>query len=129
MLSPGALARPKNTQHKRCDQARECAACHNFQEGQGAKIGPDLYGIVGRKIASVAGFNYSTALRRLNGDWTFDELNKWLTNPRAMVPGTFMTFAGIQNEKQRADLIAYLNTFSKNPLPLPTAQNESLPAK
>ena len=108
---------------------RQCIACHNFQEGQGTKTGPDLYGIVGRKIAFVANFNYSAPLRRLSGDWTFDELNKWLTNPRGMVPGTAMTFAGIRNEKQRADLIVYLNTLSKNPLPLPAAQTESAPAK
>jgi cytochrome c len=108
--------------------ARQCAACHNFQEGQGPKVGPDLYAVIGRKIASAPGFNYSAALRRMNAAWTFDELNKWLTSPRAMVPGTAMTFAGMQNEKQRADLIAYLNTLSKNPLPLPTAQKEGAPA-
>jgi len=109
--------------------AKQCGICHNFQEGQGSKVGPDLYGVVGRKIASVAGFNYSAALKGMNGTWTFDELNKWLTDPRAMVPGTAMTFAGLANEKQRADLIAYLDTLSKNPVPLPTAQKESAPAK
>lgn len=102
--------------------AKQCGTCHNFQEGQGAKVGPDLYGVVGRKIASVAGFNYSTALKAVTGTWTFDALNKWLTDPRADVPGTAMLFAGLPNEKQRADVIAYLNTLSKNPLPLPTAQ-------
>lgn len=108
--------------------ARQCAACHNFVEGQGAKIGPDLYGVVGRKIASASGFKFSSALKGVNGEWTFDELNKWLTNPRAMVPGTAMTYAGMQNEKQRADLIAYLNSLSKNPLPVPAAQKQSAPA-
>ena len=93
-----------------------------FPGGPGPKVGPDLYGVVGRKIASVAGFNYSTALKAVSGTWTFDALNKWLTDPRADVPGTAMLFAGLANEKQRADVIAYLNTLSKNPLPLPTAQ-------
>jgi cytochrome c len=102
--------------------AKQCATCHNFQEGQGPKVGPDLYGVVGRKIASVPNFNYSAALKAKTGTWTFDELNKWLLDPRADVPGTAMTFAGLSNEKQRADVIAYLNTLSKNPLPLPTAQ-------
>jgi len=102
--------------------AKQCGTCHNFQEGQGPKVGPDLYGVVGRKIAAVAGFNYSTALKAVSGTWTFDALNKWLTDPRADVPGTAMLFAGLSNEKQRADVIAYLNTLSKNPLPLPTAQ-------
>jgi cytochrome c len=109
--------------------AKQCAICHNFQEGQGPKVGPDLYGVVGRKIASVPGFNYTAALKAVNGTWTFDALNKWLTDPRADVPGTAMTFAGLSSEKQRADVIAYLNTLSKNPQPLPTAQKDGAPAK
>ena len=105
--------------------AKQCGACHNFQEGQGPKVGPDLYGVVGRQIASKPGFNYSAALKaKGSGTWTFDELNKWLKDPRADVPGTAMTFAGLSNEKQRADVIAYLNSLSKSPLPLPTAQKE-----
>jgi cytochrome c len=102
--------------------AKQCAICHNFQEGQGKKVGPDLYGVVGRKIASVPGFSYSSALKGVDGTWTFDKLNTWLTDPRAMVPGTAMTFAGLSSEKQRADVIAYLDTLSKNPVPLPTAK-------
>jgi cytochrome c len=104
--------------------AKQCATCHNFQEGQGPKVGPDLYGVVGRQVASKSGFNYSAALKAKGGTWGFDELNKWLTDPRADVPGTAMTFAGLPNEKQRADVIAYLNSLSKNPQPLPTAQKE-----
>ena len=104
--------------------AKQCGACHNFQEGQGPKVGPDLYGVVGRQIASKAGFNYSAALRGKSGAWSFDELDKWLKDPRADVPGTAMTFAGLASEKQRADVIAYLNSLSKNPLPLPTAQKD-----
>jgi cytochrome c len=102
--------------------AKQCTICHNLQEGQGPKVGPDLYGVVGRQIASKPGFNYSSALKAKGGTWTFDELNKWLLDPRADVPGTAMTFAGLPNEKQRADVIAYLNTLSKNPEPLPTAK-------
>ncbi len=103
--------------------AKQCGICHTFQEGQSAKIGPNLYDIVGRDVASAAGFNYSAALKAKGGTWTFDALNKWLTDPRADVPGTAMTFAGLANEKQRADLIAYLDTLSKKPVPLPTAAN------
>jgi cytochrome c len=108
--------------------AKECGVCHNFQEGQGAKVGPDLYGVVGRQVASVSGFNYSAALKALGGSWTFDALNKWLTKPSADAPGTAMTFAGLTSEKQRADVIAYLNTLSAKPLPLPTAQGAAAPA-
>lgn len=101
--------------------AKQCEICHNFSKGQGKKIGPDLYGVVGRKVASQADFNYSPQLKAKGGTWTFDALDKWLLNPRADVPGTLMTFAGIANEKQRADVIAYLNSNSDKPEPLPKA--------
>lgn len=102
--------------------AKQCGVCHNFEEGQGSKIGPDLYGVVDRPVASVAGFSYTPALKAKGGKWTFAALNKWLTNPRGDVPGTAMTFAGLPNEKQRADVVAYLDSLSKNPVPLPKAQ-------
>jgi cytochrome c len=99
--------------------AKQCKICHNVEEGQGSKVGPDLYDIVDRPVASVAGFSYSAALKAKRGKWTFDELNKWLANPRADVPGTNMTFAGLPSDKQRADVIVYLDSLSKNPVPLP----------
>ncbi len=102
--------------------AKQCGICHNFEEGQGPKIGPDLYGVVDRPVASIPGFNYTPALKGKGGKWTFAALDKWLTNPRGDVPGTAMTFAGLSNEKQRADVIAYLDTLSKNPVPLPKPQ-------
>jgi cytochrome c len=98
-----------------------CKACHTFQKGQGTNVGPNLYGVVGRPVASVAGFNYSPALKAKGGTWTFDALNTWLKNPRADVPGTLMSFAGFDDEKERADVIDYLNSNSDNPLPLPKA--------
>lgn len=106
---------------KGASAAKKCAACHNFQEGAGAKVGPDLYGIVGRPVASVAGFAYSAAMKAKGGDWTPQALNTFLTNPKAAVPGTAMAFAGIPKEAERADLIAYLNSLSHSPKPLPTA--------
>jgi cytochrome c len=108
--------------------AKQCTVCHNLGKDQGNKIGPNLYGVVGRKVASEAGFNYSPQLKAMGGTWTFDALDKWLTNPRADVPGTAMTFAGIANEKQRADVIAYLNSNSDKPEPLPKAA-ENKPAE
>jgi cytochrome c len=108
--------------------AKQCGACHNFQEGQGPKIGPDLYNVVGRKIASAPGFNYSSALKSKNGTWDFNALNAWLAKPSAYAPGTAMTFAGLSNDKQRADVIAYLDTLSPNPVPLPKPQNASATA-
>ncbi len=101
---------------------KQCQICHNLQEGQGPKVGPDLYGVVGSQIASKADFKYSAALKAKGGTWSFDALNSWLTKPSAYAPGTAMTFAGLARENQRADLIAYLDTLSAHPVPLPTAK-------
>jgi cytochrome c len=103
-------------------QSKKCGACHNLAEGAGAKIGPDLYGVVGRPRASVAGFAYSEAMKQKGGKWTFDELFKFIENPRGYISGTAMTFAGIKDPQQRADLLVYLNTLGSNlPLPKPEA--------
>jgi cytochrome c len=98
-----------------------CAACHNYTKGAGAKIGPDLYDVVGRKRASVPGFDYSSALKKLGGSWTYHNLDLWLHDPQAVAPGTRMTFAGIPQTKTRADVIAFLRTLSPHPVPLPAA--------
>ena len=101
----------------------QCAACHNFKEGQGPKVGPDLYGVVGRPIAAQKGFSYSAALKKLAAKektWTIDNLNTWITNPQHDAPGTAMTFSGISSEKQRAAVVAFLNQNSDHPEPLKT---------
>lgn len=97
----------------------QCKACHTFGKGEPTRIGPNLYGIVGEKIAARSGFQFSDALKKLSGDWGFDELNKWIDGPQKLAPGSKMTFAGIRDEQQRADLIAYLNSLSDSPKPLP----------
>ena len=101
---------------------KACAACHNFQKGGPNGIGPNLYGAVGRAKASAPGFNYSDAMKAKGGEWTIGDLNKFLTNPKEFVPGTKMTFAGLPRGSQRADVIAYLNSLSDNPKPLPVAK-------
>lgn len=103
------------------DISKVCMACHTLQKGEPNKIGPNLYGVVGRPRASEPGYDYSAAMKAKGGSWTFDELNKFLSGPRNYIPGTKMTFAGLDNEHQRADLIAYLRTLSDNPQPLPKA--------
>ena len=77
-----------------------CKACHTFEKGGPNRIGPNLYGVVDRKIASEAGFNYSPALKGKEGDWTYDKLDAWLTDPRAWAPGTRMIYAGMKDEKK-----------------------------
>jgi cytochrome c len=99
--------------------ARACAACHTFGKGEANKVGPNLWGVVGRDIASVPGFNYSAALRGKGGTWSFEELNAFLRNPRQHVPGTSMAFAGIARETQRADVIEYLRHQADTPVALP----------
>ena len=99
--------------------AQICGACHNFKEGEGTKLGPDLYGVVDRDKASVAGFDYSSGLKGKGGKWTYDDLNTWLTNPQAYAPGTKMGYAGEPNEKKRAAIVAYLRSNANPPAPLP----------
>jgi cytochrome c len=102
--------------------AKQCQTCHSFQKGGPNGIGPNLYGILGRPKGSEAGFTYSDAMKAKGGEWTIDDLNKFLANPKEFVPGTKMTFPGLPRANQRADVIAYLNTLADNPKPLPVAR-------
>ena len=100
--------------------AKKCAACHNFEKGGANKVGPDLWGVVNRPIASHEGFSYSEALSGKSGEqWDYAHLNHFLTSPKAYAPGTKMSFAGISKDSDRANVIAYLRTLADEPAPLP----------
>jgi cytochrome c len=89
---------------------KQCLTCHTNEQGKN-KIGPSLWGIVGRHSASIEGFAYSTAMKNADKTWDEATLNTYLTKPQAMVPGTKMTFVGLPKEQDRADVIAYLKTL------------------
>jgi cytochrome c len=108
--------------------AKQCQACHTFEKGGPNRVGPNLWNIVNRTRASEAGFNYSAAMKGKSGNWSFDELNKFLANPRSYIPGTNMTFAGLSRAEQRADVIDYLHTLADNPVALPKAAEGAPPA-
>jgi cytochrome c len=88
-----------------------CEMCHANTKGAPNKIGPNLFGVVGRKAGTYPGFSYSAALKNSGIVWTDAKLDTWITSPAAMVPGTSMAFSGISNAGQRADIIAYLDTL------------------
>jgi cytochrome c len=101
------------------NSAKACQACHSFEKGGPNKVGPNLWGVVNRPRASEPGFNYSAAMKGKPGNWSFDELNKFLAGPQAYIPGTAMSFAGLTRDTARADVIDYLRTLADSPVPLP----------
>ena len=98
---------------------KKCAACHSISKGGSNKIGPALWGVIGRKVGSIDDYKYSKAMSAFGKNWDFEEINTFLIKPKDYVKGTKMAYAGLKNEKDRASIILYLNEQSDSPLPLP----------
>jgi cytochrome c len=114
---------------KGADIAKKCQICHNFEKGGPNLIGPNLYGVLGRDVASHEGFDYSPALKAHGGKWDYASVNGMITSPATYVPGTKMAlFPGLPDAQERADVLAFLRTKNDNPPPLPAAGGAAAPA-
>jgi cytochrome c len=110
---------------KGADVFKKCAACHNADKGGANALGPNLWGVLGEPIGKGAGgYAFSEALSGKGGNWDWTQLGAWLHSPKAFAPGTKMTFAGLSDPQDRANVIAFLNTKNDAPKPLPAAPKE-----
>ena len=98
---------------------KRCTTCHTPDKGGRNMTGPNLWGIIGRQKGGADDYNYSAAMKSKGGEWTYEELANFIHDPRGYIPGNKMAFAGIKDEAEIADLLAYLRTLSDNPPPLP----------
>jgi len=105
---------------------KKCGACHKAEPGVNG-VGPSLWDVVGRDIASIPDFAYSADLSGMEGNWTWEKLDHFITNPKAFAAGTKMTFAGLKKPEDRADVLAYLNQAGDAPIPLPAADAAAAP--
>ena len=97
---------------------KKCAACHSISKGGANKIGPALWGVIGRKAGAISDYKYSKALAAHGKIWSFEEMNGFLIKPKEWIKGTKMAFAGLKNAKDRAAVILYMNENSDSPLPI-----------
>jgi len=107
---------------------KKCQTCHNNLKGGANQIGPNLWGVVGRPVGKHAGFKYSSGVGGHGGNWDWDSISGWIKNPKGYIAGNKMAFAGVGNPQDRANILAYLNTQSDSPLPIPAVPADKAPA-
>lgn len=107
---------------------KKCTACHNADQGGANALGPALYGVMGNPVAAHPGFAFTDALKGKGGTWDWDTMSAWLASPKKFAPGTKMTFAGLSNPQDRANVMAFLNSRDSSPLPVPAAPAEAAAA-
>jgi cytochrome c len=110
---------PKASADAGADVFKKCLTCHTPNKGDRNLVGPNLWGVVGRKVASVSGFAYSDAMKSHGGEWSWEQLAKYLHKPAEAVPGNKMIFQGVEDNADLADLLAYLRKLSDSPAALP----------
>ena len=110
---------PRPIRQGRAASSSAASTCHTIDKGGANGTGPNLWGTVGAPVGHVAGFAYTPDLKALGGNWDWDTLNEWVKNPRGLVPGTKMSFAGLGKPEDRANLLAYLNAQGDSPIALP----------
>ena len=98
---------------------KKCSACHNYEKGGVNKVGPNLWNVINRPIATVQGFTYSKALAETRGSWGYEELSQFLYKPKEYIQGTKMNFSGLKKIQDRADLLLFLREQADNPADLP----------
>lgn len=113
---------------KGADVFKKCQACHTVDQGGANGLGPNLWAAMGKPHGHVPGFAYSDALKGVPGTWDWKSMSEWLANPKKYAPGTKMTFAGLSKPEDRANVIAFLNSKSPAPLPMPAAPAEDAAA-
>ena len=113
---------------KGADVFKKCASCHTIDQGAANGIGPNLYGAMGAPLGRIAGYAYSADLKAKGGNWDWEAMNAWLLKPKGYIEGTKMAFAGLSSPEDRANVLAYLNSKTAAPLPVPAAPVEATDA-